>query len=69
MLALLCFCVATEFSVNKDLYIYRFVASQAIADPKIAANIRPSADALPQSAQLWGWSAVAELQEADVPIT
>jgi len=22
MLALLCFCVATEFSVNKDLYIY-----------------------------------------------
>jgi len=22
MLALLCFCVATEFSVNKDLYIF-----------------------------------------------
>jgi len=35
-------------------------------DPKIAADLRPSADG-PQSAYLW-WPAVAKLQAASVPI-
>jgi len=28
MLVLYCFCVATEFSVNKDLYIRRFISRE-----------------------------------------
>ena len=36
-------------------------------DPKIAADLRPSADGGPQSAHLWR-PAVAKLQAASVPI-
>jgi len=43
---------------------YRFVANQTIMDPKIAADLRPSADG---SAHLW-WPAVTKLQAASVPI-
>ena len=35
-------------------------------DPKIAADLRPSADGT-QSAHLW-WPAVAKLQAASVPV-
>ena len=42
----------------------RFAASQAIAEPKIAAELRRSAD---ESAHLW-WPSVAKLQAASLPI-
>ena len=46
---------------------HRFAASQATMDPKLAADLRPSADGSAVHTHFW-WPAVAKLQAASVPI-
>jgi len=43
MLVLYCFCVATEFSVNKDLYKNRVPISQGPSLRRLSAGMQPLA--------------------------